>query len=170
MFLDLAFEGQDLGRVILQLRKDQAPKTSENFRRLCTGERGFGLRGCRFHALVPGSYMAGGDIVHGTGEGGKSALGIPFPPEKNELRHIGPGILSMAGPGPDYTSQFAISLGKGPLMDGKFPTFGNVIEGFETLKAAEEAIQQHQKLAKAGDRRPALIVKDCGQLMTTRRQ
>jgi len=169
VFIDLEFEGKDLGRLVLQLRKDIAPRTSENFRRLCTGERGFGLRGSRFHALVPGSYLTGGDLVHGTGEGGKSALGVPFPPEKNDLRHIGPGVLSMAGPGPDYTSQFAVSLGKAPLMDGKFPTFGNVVSGFDVLHAAEAAISDHQGKATAGSRRPALIVKDCGQLLTRRR-
>ncbi len=69
---------------------------AENFRLLCTGEKGFGFKASRIHAIIPGQYVSGGDFQYGTGEGGESALGPPFPDEDSRLRHIGPGILSMA--------------------------------------------------------------------------
>ncbi len=71
-------------------------RASENFRALCTGEKGFGYASSRIHAIVPGQYVAGGDYQLGNGEGGVSIYGEPFPDESYALRHIGPGTLSMA--------------------------------------------------------------------------
>ncbi len=158
VFLDLELDGKPLGRVLLQLRKDVAPRTSENFRRLCTGEPGFGYKGSRVHAVVPGSYLRGGDITHGTGLGGRSADGLPIPDESHKLRHIGPGVLSMVSPGGpgNATSQWHLALSKAPFMDYQNLVFGNVISGMDVLYEAESVFRAgggNLRVARSGELR-----------------
>lgn len=124
--------------------QDVAPKTAENFRKLCTGEPGFGYAGTRIHAVVPGSYMRGGDITHGTGLGGRSSDGGVVPDEAHTLRHIGPGVLSMVsqgGPG-NATSQFYIAMVRSPFMDYQNLVFGSVLDGMDTLRAVEARVKE----------------------------
>lgn len=138
VYLDFSVDNVPQGRVVIQLRKDVAPRAAENFRALCTGEKGYGYHGCRVHSIVPGQYIVTGDYQYGNGEGGASIYGEPFPDEVNPLRHIGPGILSMTSRTPnENNSTFFISLARAPIQDGRYMVFGNVVSGMEVLHVLE---------------------------------
>lgn len=155
VFLDIAIDGDPAGRIEIRLRDDVVPITAENFRALCTGERGSAAahyRGSALHRIIPGFMVQGGAGIG-------SIYGGRFDDEDFSLRHVGPGIVSMANSGPDSNGGgFFITMATAEWNDGKHVVFGAVIRGMEVVRAIEVVG------SASGSPSAVVVIVDCGQL------
>ncbi|MBN8229523.1 peptidylprolyl isomerase [Corallococcus macrosporus] len=166
VFFDMSIGGQPAGRIVMELFSDDVPKTAENFRALCTGEKGTGksgkplhFKGTPFHRVIPQFMCQGGDITLGNGYGGESIYGEKFADENFKHKHTAPGFLSMANAGPNTNgSQFFLTTVSTPWLDGKHVVFGKVVEGMDVVKKIEAVGSQ------SGATRQPVKIEDSGQL------
>ncbi|XP_068449417.1 peptidyl-prolyl cis-trans isomerase D [Clinocottus analis] len=166
VFFDVDIGGEKAGRIVLELFTDIAPKTAENFRALCTGEKGTGkstgkplhFKGCPFHRIIKKFMIQGGDFSNHNGTGGESIYGEKFEDENFHYKHDKMGLLSMANAGPNTNgSQFFITTVPTPHLDGKHVVFGQVLKGMGVVKMLE-AIDTSEDVPV----KPCTIA-DCGE-------
>lgn len=171
VFVDIKIgEGHvvELQRLEIELFANVCPRTAENFRALCTGEKGKGQNGkplafkdSKFHRVVPGSMVQGGDFVREDGTGGESIYGQQFEDEwtNGHLQHTKAGLLSMTNSGPNGNgSQFAITLTAMPQLNCKNVVFGQVTDGHEVLRAMAAVG------SPSGATEVPVTIADCGEL------
>ena len=164
VFFDITIGAQPAGTIVMTLFGN-TPKTSENFRALCSGEKGTGQSGhplhfkeCNFHRVIKGFMAQGGDFTKHNGTGGESIYGGKFADENFKNKHTGRGILSMANAGKNTnSSQFFLCFKATPHLDGKHVVFGKVTSGWEVMDAIE------RNPVGANDKpRKAVCIANCG--------
>lgn len=170
VFFDISIDGELEGRIVMELFADVCPKTVENFRALCTGEKGLGkmtnlplhYKGCPFHRVIKGFMVQGGDFSNKNGTGGESIYGEKFEDEAGglELKHNKKGLLSMANAGPNTNgSQFFITTAPASHLDGKHCVFGQVSKGYGVVRGIERIPTTSQDSPER-----EVIISDCGEI------
>lgn len=194
-YFDIAIDQHPAGRIVLGLHGNVVPKTVANFETLCRGteERGnvrLALAGSTFHRIIPNFMIQGGDFIKHNGTGGRSIYGTQydgrFEDENFQLKHVGPGILSMANAGPNVSllfldrevskvnlylilfllllqkqtngSQFFITTKRTPHLDGRHVVFGTVLEGWDVVKQIEACGNNSGRPIKM------VVIEKCGLL------
>lgn len=166
VFFDVDIGGERAGRIVLELFADITPKTAENFRALCTGEKGIGkstgkplhFKGCPFHRIIKSFMIQGGDFSNQNGTGGESIYGEKFEDENFHYMHDKVGLLSMANAGPDTNgSQFFITTVPTSHLDGKHVVFGQVLKGLGVVKMLESIETQEDVPEKP------CVIAECGE-------
>ncbi|XP_003922812.1 E3 SUMO-protein ligase RanBP2 isoform X3 [Saimiri boliviensis] len=159
VFFDVCADGEPLGRITMELFSNIVPRTAENFRALCTGEKGFGFKNSVFHRVIPDFVCQGGDITKHDGTGGQSIYGDKFEDENFDMKHTGPGLLSMANRGQNTNnSQFFITLKKAEHLDFKHVVFGFVKDGMATVKKIESFGSPKGSVCRR------IAITECGQI------
>nr|ACO10476.1 Peptidyl-prolyl cis-trans isomerase, mitochondrial precursor [Caligus rogercresseyi] len=161
VYMDITADGEYLGRIHMELFSETVPKTAENFRQLATGEAGFGFKNSKFHRVIPGFMIQGGDFTNGDGTGGYSIYGETFEDENFVVPHASKGLLSMANAGPDTNgSQFFIIVDKTPWLDKKHTVFGRVAD----LKSYEVVKKIEALGSESGTPSKVIVIADSGQI------
>lgn len=173
VFLDVAVGTQPLGRIIFELYNEAVPKTCENFRALCTGEKGQTPSGIPlyyknsiFHRCIKDFMIQGGDFTKRNGTGGESIYGGMFDDEDLSFPLDSKGLLCMANRGPNTNgSQFFITLRECPHLNGKHVVFGKVLRGYD------EVVQKIVQVECDAKDRPTdpVIITNCGELELRKR-
>jgi len=172
-FLDISINEVEAGRVVIELYDEIVPRTTENFRALCTGEHGIGAttnkplhyKDCTFHRVVRNFMIQGGDFSEHTGRGGESIYGGFFVDENFERKHDRPYLLSMANRGKNTNgSQFFITTQPAPHLDGLHVVFGEVISGKEVIKKIE-----HQPTNEKSRPYNPCSISNCGELVLVKK-
>jgi len=183
VYFDIEIDGKKAGQIRMELFKTVVPKTVENFRALCTGEKGKGLggtnlhyKGSVFHQIKPGFMIQGGNF---NGTGGESIYGAKFDDEWNGsqekdepvtllnrpqgtyIPHSIPGLLSMvqASKRNSNGSQFVITTAVASQLDAKQVVFGQVFDGMDVVKAIEDV----GDVTGSPGKKKVFIV-DCGEI------
>ncbi|XP_068181639.1 peptidyl-prolyl cis-trans isomerase D [Antennarius striatus] len=166
VFFDVDIGGERAGRIVFELFADITSKTAENFRALCTGEKGTGkstgkplhFKGCPFHRIIKKFMIQGGDFSNHNGTGGESIYGEKFEDENFHYKHDKVGLLSMANAGPNTNgSQFFITTVPTPHLDGKHVVFGQVLKGMGVVNILESIETKDDAPVKL------CVIADCGE-------